>query len=88
MTGIEHEVILELHILCVIASDIGRSRIVIANFLKDPDEYGAKNHTNWPKKITLVLGRRIRREVMQSSSQFCNQFKAQLNAVQGQLDDM
>ena len=71
----------------VIASEIGRSRIVTENFLKDPDEYGMKKHTDRPKTISLVLGRRIRREGRKGSSQSSNQFKAHTDA-QEQLDDI
>ena len=48
--------------------EIGRSKIVIANFLKDFDAYGTKEHTDWRKKISLALGRQIRRNVRKSSS--------------------
>ena len=45
----------------VITSVIGRSKTVIANFLKNLDAYGAKKkHTGRPEKISLALGRRIR----------------------------
>ena len=70
VTGIECGWILELHrpnlSQCVIASEIGRSKTVIANFIKDPGAYGTKKHTERPKKILLALGRRIRREVRKS----------------------
>ena len=68
---------------CVIASKIGRSKTVIVTFLKDPDVYGTKKHTGWPNKNSLALGRRIRKNLSQSS----NQFKARTDA-QGQLHDI
>ena len=51
LTGIER----------VIAMDLGRRKTIIANFLKGPDEYGTKEHTVPPKKISVDLGWRIRR---------------------------
>ena len=70
LTGIERKRILELLkqnlSLRVIVSSIGRDKTVIANFLKDPDAYGTRKHTGRPKKISLVLGRRIWREVRKS----------------------
>ena len=50
----------------VIAGEIGGSKKVIANFLKDSDAYGAKKHTSRHKKISLAFGRRIRRKVRKS----------------------
>ena len=64
-TGIDGVRILELHkqnlSQHVIASEIYRSKTVIANFLNDPDACGTKKHTGRPKKIALALSRRIRR---------------------------
>ena len=49
------ERILELHKLNlsqrVIASEIGRSKTVIANFQTDPKAYGTIKHTGQPKTI-------------------------------------
>ena len=64
----------------VIASEIARSKTVIVNFSKDPDAYGTKKHTGWPKNISLALGTRIRRKVRKSSRQSSNQFKAHSDA--------
>ena len=73
LTVIERGRILELHkqnlSQRVIASEIRRSKTVVVNFLKDPDAYGTKKHIGTPKKISLSLGRRIRRGVRKSSSQ-------------------
>ena len=78
LSGIKRGRILELYkqnlSKRVIASEISCSKRVIANVLKDPDAYGTKKHTGRPKKISLVLGWRIQREVKKSSSQFSYQF--------------
>ena len=64
MTGIERRRILEMHkqnlFQPVIVSEIGRSKRVIANFMKDSDTYGAKTDTERPRKMSLALGKRIR----------------------------
>ena len=63
-----------------IAYEIGRSKTVVANFLKDPDIYGSKKSTGRPKKISPALSRRILREVRRNSSQSSNQIKERTNA--------
>ena len=91
MTDIERGRILELNkqnlSQRVIASEIGRSKAVIANFLKDPDAYGTRKHTGWHKEISPALRRWIRQEVRKSSSQSSNQFKAHTDAIAAQLKD-
>ena len=80
LTGIERgrilSVLKENLSQSVIAIEIGRSKTVIANFLKCSDAYVTKNHTGRPKKISHAFGRWIR------SSQLA------LNAAQRQFDDI
>uniref|UniRef100_A0A3P8TEG4 Transposase Tc1-like domain-containing protein n=1 Tax=Amphiprion percula TaxID=161767 RepID=A0A3P8TEG4_AMPPE len=59
-----------------IAAEVGRSKTVILNFLKDPEHYGTKKSSGRPKKITPVLSRRIRLAVRQDTGWSSTQIKA------------
>ena len=63
LTGIERGRILELRKQNlpqrVIAGEICRNKTVIANFLKDPDEYETIKHTSLPEKSSLALGMEV-----------------------------
>uniref|UniRef100_A0A3P8S9U1 Transposase IS30-like HTH domain-containing protein n=1 Tax=Amphiprion percula TaxID=161767 RepID=A0A3P8S9U1_AMPPE len=50
-----------------IAAEVGRSKTVILNFLKDPEHYGTKKSSGRPKKMTPALSRRIRLAVHQET---------------------
>uniref|UniRef100_A0A3P8S1N2 Transposase IS30-like HTH domain-containing protein n=1 Tax=Amphiprion percula TaxID=161767 RepID=A0A3P8S1N2_AMPPE len=60
----------------VIAAEVGRSKTVILNFLKDPEHYGTKKSSGRPKKITPALSRRIRLAVRQDTGWSSTQIKA------------
>ena len=51
-----------------IANEIGRSRTVIANFIKNPDAYASKKSSSRPIKISSSLDRHIRREIKECIS--------------------
>ncbi|XP_054642105.1 zinc finger and SCAN domain-containing protein 2-like [Dunckerocampus dactyliophorus] len=59
-----------------IAAEVGRSKTVIQNFLKDPEHYGTKKSSGRPKKITPALSRRIRLAVHQDIGWSSSQIKA------------
>uniref|UniRef100_A0A3P8U947 Tc1-like transposase DDE domain-containing protein n=1 Tax=Amphiprion percula TaxID=161767 RepID=A0A3P8U947_AMPPE len=59
-----------------IAAEVGRSKTVILNFLKDPEHYGTKKSSGRPKKIPPALSRRIRLAVRQDTWRFSTQIKA------------
>lgn len=63
-----------------IAAEVGRSKTVILNFLKDPESYGRKKSSGRPKKISPVLSRRIRRTVRQDTGRSSSQIKALTDA--------
>jgi len=44
-----------------IAAEVGRSKTVVYNFLRDPDIYGKSKSSGRPKTISPTLGRRIKR---------------------------
>jgi len=48
--------------LSSIADELGRSRTVIGNFLRNPDGYGAKKRSGRPQKLSKYHQRRIIRE--------------------------
>lgn len=89
LAGIERGWIIELHkqnlSQRVIAIEIGRSKTEIENFLKYHNPYGTKKHAGWPKKISLALCKRIRREVKKSSSKSSNKLKAHIERRSMQL---
>uniref|UniRef100_A0A3P8SW10 Transposase Tc1-like domain-containing protein n=1 Tax=Amphiprion percula TaxID=161767 RepID=A0A3P8SW10_AMPPE len=59
-----------------ITAEVGRSKTVILNFLKDPEHYGTKKSSGRPKKITPALSRRIRLAVRQDAGRSSTQIKA------------
>uniref|UniRef100_A0A3P8U7G2 Transposase Tc1-like domain-containing protein n=1 Tax=Amphiprion percula TaxID=161767 RepID=A0A3P8U7G2_AMPPE len=59
-----------------IAAEVGRSKTVILNFLKDPEHYGTKKSSGRPKKITPALSRRIRLAVRQDTGRSSTRIKA------------
>uniref|UniRef100_A0AAQ5XD73 Transposase IS30-like HTH domain-containing protein n=1 Tax=Amphiprion ocellaris TaxID=80972 RepID=A0AAQ5XD73_AMPOC len=77
---LERGQIVELHkqglSQCAIAAEVGRSKTVILNFLKDPEHYGTKKSSGRPKKMTPGLSRRIRLAVRQDTGRSSTQIKA------------
>uniref|UniRef100_A0A3Q1AYA6 Transposase Tc1-like domain-containing protein n=1 Tax=Amphiprion ocellaris TaxID=80972 RepID=A0A3Q1AYA6_AMPOC len=59
-----------------IAAEVGCSKTVILNFLKDPEHYGTKKSSGRPKKITPALSGRIRLAVRQDTGRSSTQIKA------------
>ena len=59
-----------------IAAEIHHSKIVLFNFLNDPEGYGKAKSTGKPKKISPSLSRRIKRVVSQDRGQFSRQVMA------------
>ena len=59
-----------------IAAEVGRSKTVILNFLKDPEHYGTKKSSGRPQKITPALSQRIRSAVRQDTGRSSTQIKA------------
>ena len=51
---------------CEIANQIGRSKTVVTNFLKSPDEYGIKKRTRRLKALTEKESRLVKREANNS----------------------
>lgn len=58
-----------------IAAEVGRSKTVVYNFLKDPESYGKAKSSGRPKKISPALGRRIKRVVSQDRGRSSKQIK-------------
>ena len=63
-----------------VANEIGRSKTVIANFIKNPDVYAFQKLSGRPNKISSPLDRPIRKEVKRDSSPISNQIKVNTNA--------
>ncbi len=59
-----------------IAAEVGRSKTVILNFLKDPESYGPKIQVLDPKKSSPALSRKIRRAVREDTGRSSTQIKA------------
>uniref|UniRef100_A0A8C6TTR0 Transposase n=1 Tax=Neogobius melanostomus TaxID=47308 RepID=A0A8C6TTR0_9GOBI len=59
-----------------IAAEVGRSKTVILNFLKNPESYGTTKSSGRPKKISPALSERIQLAVRQDIGQSLTQIKA------------
>ncbi len=63
-----------------IPAEVGRSKTVILNFLKDPESYGPKIQVLDPKKSSPALSRKIRRAVREDTGRSSTQIKALTDA--------
>ena len=63
-----------------IADKVNRSKTVICNFLKSPENYGKAKSTGRPKIITPALSRRIRRVVVKDRGLSSSQIQAMTDA--------
>ncbi|CDF32775.1 unnamed protein product [Chondrus crispus] len=78
LTDMEKRQILVLHNECLsvreIAESINRSKTVVHNFIKNPQEYRSKKRSGRPPKLMPALKRRVIREVSKgekSANQIC-----------------
>ena len=63
-----------------IAAKINRSKTVVCNFLKNPDNYRKTKLTGRPKKISPALSRRIKRVVAKDRGITSSQIKEATSA--------
>ena len=84
LTDVERARINDFHVQGLtqreIAAKINRSKTVVCNFLKNPDNYGKAKLTGRPKKISPALSRRIKRVVAKDRGITSSQIKEATSA--------